>query len=449
MIADGAAVDVSAVDGQVNIRADVVNSERVRSMRLELTGPVSASRLENGPAPYALFGDSGRGDYYAERLAAGAYRLQATPYGGRDGGGAVRRAHEVSFTIPYVPPTATIAADAARVSEGAVASFTVTLDRMAERTLRVAVTVVESGNALSGVPPRAVTFEPDRMRATLAVATDDDAVVEAPGTVTATLTTGPAYEVGTRATATTEVADNDAAVFAVAAAPDLIEEGGTATVTLAITNGTTFAEERTVSLSVSGLAAGSYTLEPATAVLAAGATSLAAAFTALEDGEEDVPRTARVEAVVDTSVVGTELTVEDVGPAPRIAGVPQVGGVSRSWSTERDRRRTSGCATGRRSSARRHGSTCRLRRMRQRRCLFACRRVAASGRVPRRCRCGRRREPAAGGGRGGVAGDDADAGVAHVRGGRGGVFAAAGAGVRLGGGRRVSRRATGNSPCSW
>ena len=327
VIADGAAVDVSAVDGQVNIRADVVNSERVRSMRLELTGPVSASRLENGPAPYALFGDSGRGDYYAERLVAGAYRLQATPYGSRDGGGAVRRAHEVSFTIPYVPPTATIAADAARVSEGAVASFTVTLDRMAERTLRVAVTVVESGNALSGVPPRAVTFEPDRMRATLAVATDDDAVVEAPGTVTATLTTGAAYEVGTRATATTEVADNDAAVFAVAAAPDLIEEGGTATVTLAITNGTTFAEERTVSLSVSGLEAGSYTLEPATAVLAAGATSLAAAFTALEDGEEDVPRTARVEAVVDTSVVGTELTVEDVGPAPRIAGVPQVGGV--------------------------------------------------------------------------------------------------------------------------
>ncbi len=328
VIADGAAVDVSAVDGQVNIRADVVNSERVRSMRLELTGPVSASRLENGPAPYALFGDSGRGDYYAERLVAGAYRLQATPYSGRDGGGAARRAHEVSFTIPYVPPTATIVADAAQVSEGAVASFTVTLDRTPERTLTVAVTVVESGDALSGVPPRAVTFEPDRARATLAVGTDDDAVVvDVASMVTATLTAGAAYEVGTRATATVTVMDDDAAVFAVTAAPDLIEEGGTATVTLAITNGVTFAAERTVSLSVSGLAAGSYTLEPATAVLAAGATSLAAAFTALEDGEEDVPRTARVEAVVDTSVVGTELTVEDVGPAPRIVGVPQVGAV--------------------------------------------------------------------------------------------------------------------------
>ena len=47
-IADGATVDVSAVDGQVNIRADVVNAELVRSVRLELTGPVSASRLEDG-----------------------------------------------------------------------------------------------------------------------------------------------------------------------------------------------------------------------------------------------------------------------------------------------------------------------------------------------------------------------------------------------------------------
>ena len=108
-IVDGAAVDVTAVAGWVSIRADVVNSERVHSMRLELTGPVSASRLENGPAPYALFGDDGKGDYRTGRLVNGAYRLKATPYSGRDGGGEARRAHEVSFTLaggidPGEPP---------------------------------------------------------------------------------------------------------------------------------------------------------------------------------------------------------------------------------------------------------------------------------------------------------------------------------------------------------
>ena len=87
-IADGATVDVAAADGRVGIRADVANAGLVRSVRLELTGPVSASRLENAPAPYALFGDDGQGDYRPARLAAGAYRLKATPYGGRDGGGS-------------------------------------------------------------------------------------------------------------------------------------------------------------------------------------------------------------------------------------------------------------------------------------------------------------------------------------------------------------------------
>ena len=328
LIADGATVDVSAVDGQVNIRADVVNAELVRSVRLELTGPVSASRLEDGPAPYALFGDDQNGDYGAGRLVSGTYRLKATPYTGRAGAGVALRAHEVSFTIPYVSPTATVAADTAPVSEGAVALFTVTLDRMPERTLPVAVTVAESGNVLSGLPPHAVTVEPDRTSATFAVATDDDAAAEAASTVTATLTAGTGYTVGEPAAATVTVWDDDAAVFAVTAVPELIEEGGSATVAVSITNGVILSEDGTVSLSVSGVDANEYRLEPATAVLAAGKTSVTAAFTALADDAEETPRTARIAATVDGAEVGAaELTVEDVAPAPRIAGVPQVGAV--------------------------------------------------------------------------------------------------------------------------
>ena len=314
--------------GYVSIRADVGDATGIGSVRLELTGPVSASRLEDGPAPYALLGDDQNGDYGAGRLVSGTYWLKATPYTGRGGAGVALRAHEVSFTIPYVPPIATVAADPAPVSEGAVASFEVSLDRAPDRRLAVAVTVSETGDAVSGVPPRAVTFEPDRTSATLAVATDDDAAVEAASTVTATLTARTGYTVGEPAAATVTVWDDDAAVFEVTAAPELIEEGGSATVTVSITNGVTYAGDRTVSLSVSGLAAGSYTLEPATAVLAAGTTSVTAAFTALADDAEERPKTARIAAMVDGAEVGAaELSVEDPAPAPRIAGVPQVGGV--------------------------------------------------------------------------------------------------------------------------
>ena len=48
-IVDGGTVDVSAVDGEVGIRADMAYEEQFRSVRLELFGPVSASRLENAP----------------------------------------------------------------------------------------------------------------------------------------------------------------------------------------------------------------------------------------------------------------------------------------------------------------------------------------------------------------------------------------------------------------
>ena len=76
-----------------------------------------------------------------------------------------------------------------------------------------------------------------------------------------------------------------------------------------------------MSLSVSGLAAGSYTLEPATAVLAAGATSVTATFTALADDAEERPKTARIAATVDGAEVGAaELSVEEPAPAPRHRG---------------------------------------------------------------------------------------------------------------------------------
>ena len=255
-------------------------------------------------------------------VGATVVAVTVTANGGQSG------TYGVTVTRAPPPPVATLTAVTGAVAEGAGAAFTVMLDRAADAALTVAVSVTQDGEVLASVPAGSVSIASGETRATLEVATDDDSVVEADGSLTATLTAGTGYTVGEPAAATVTVSDDDAAAFAVTAAPDLIEEGGSATVTVSITNGTTFAEERTVSLSVSGLAAGSYTLEPAAAVLAAGTTSVTATFTALADDAEERPKTARIAATVDGAEVGVaELSVEEPAPAPGIAGVPQVGGV--------------------------------------------------------------------------------------------------------------------------
>ena len=98
-ITDGATVDVSGIGGWASIRADVANPDLVGSIRIELSGKLSLSRLENAPTPFALFGDNLAGDYYAVRLMPGSYRVKATPYSDPDAGGALLAAHEVAFTV--------------------------------------------------------------------------------------------------------------------------------------------------------------------------------------------------------------------------------------------------------------------------------------------------------------------------------------------------------------
>ena len=99
-IADGVTLDISSfAQNWFAIRADVAEARRVGSVRLELTGPVSASRDENSPAPFALRGDDGEGDYYGIRLANGDYRITATPYPSRGLQGAALPSLEVSFSV--------------------------------------------------------------------------------------------------------------------------------------------------------------------------------------------------------------------------------------------------------------------------------------------------------------------------------------------------------------
>ncbi len=99
-IADGATLDLADVDGHwFSIRADVETGRGVRSLRMYLTGPVSRTRLENAPPPYAIRGDDHEGDYYGMGLPNGDYRIRAVPYGMYDGVAGQMPELEVGFTV--------------------------------------------------------------------------------------------------------------------------------------------------------------------------------------------------------------------------------------------------------------------------------------------------------------------------------------------------------------
>ncbi|MCY4532180.1 MAG: leucine-rich repeat domain-containing protein [Gammaproteobacteria bacterium] len=79
--------------GRYNIRADPVDANEVASVRLELNGPVSLSRLAND-RPYLL---SSRTDGLS--LTAGRYRITATPFARADGLGAHGIVLDAEFTV--------------------------------------------------------------------------------------------------------------------------------------------------------------------------------------------------------------------------------------------------------------------------------------------------------------------------------------------------------------
>ena len=90
------------------------------------------------------------------------------------------------------------------------------------------------------------------------------------------------------------------------ASPEEIDEGGSATLTVSIAKGVTFAEDQSIALSVSGSAsAADYVLAPETLALAAGATSVEATLTAVDDVDEESAETATVTATHGGLEVGS------------------------------------------------------------------------------------------------------------------------------------------------
>ena len=230
--------------------------------------------------------------------------------------------HEGSVTVtvegpPPATPETTVASGTGSVTEGATASFTVSLDAAATEALSVAITVSETGVTLSGAMPGSVAFaHGDRIK-TVTLATADDAVIESASTVTLTLASGTGYTLGSPASADVSVTDNDTATFRVSAAQNALDEGGATTVTVAITNGKTFAEAQSITFSVSGSASTiDYELSPTSLTLAAGAVSASAMLTAVDDEAEESAETVAVTAAHDGLDIGSATVTIRASDAP-------------------------------------------------------------------------------------------------------------------------------------
>ena len=287
--------------------ANGVTFAREQSIALSATG--SATPADYGLAPSTLALATGAGSATATLTALAdvhAEDAETVTVTATHDGAAVGSAMATIRANDAPPPlVATVSADAATVTEGSTAAFTVVLDAPARAPLSVAATVSETRAVLSGRVPTRIEFAVGERQKRLALATVDDAVVEGAGTVTVTLAAGSGYVLGETATAVLTVEDDDAATFSVTAAQDEIEEGGGTSVTVTVEGGVTFAEEQSIALSMGGTAAADdYELSANPLTLVAGATSVAATLTALDDAAQEPRETVTVTATHDGVAAG-------------------------------------------------------------------------------------------------------------------------------------------------
>ena len=234
------------------------------------------------------------------------------------------------------------------VSEGDDAVFTLrrtdTLGTPLTQALSVRVEVTATGGVLSGAAASTVTFAAGDGTAELRASTVDDAVVEDAATVTALVRADAAsparYEAGSPNSATVTVRDNDTASFSVSAGAPQVVEGDTATVTMTVDAGVTFAQAQTLSVTVAGSATlgddfvltdsnGGELVAPYELTLPPGAGSTSLRIAAAVDDVEDDGETVVVVVVHDAQSVATvTVTVTDTNDPPAVSGG------SRFWFAE-------------------------------------------------------------------------------------------------------------------
>ena len=248
------------------------------------------------------------------------------------------------------PPAVTIAAGASPVTEGGDAVFTVTASPVPAADLAVTVAVAADGEYGVTAGSRTVTV-PTTGSATLTLTTTNDDADEADGSVTATVQDGEGYTVGSPASGSVSIADDDLPppAVSIAAKAASVTEGGAAAFTLTADRAPD--ADLTVTLSVAETGGGDHVAAadegPATAVIAKGETEAVFSVATVDDevDEPDGSVTVTVKAgegyTVASSQGAATVTVSDddaaAGPVLSVADATATegDGASLMWFTVR------------------------------------------------------------------------------------------------------------------
>ncbi len=219
---------------------------------------------------------------------------------------------------PPAEPSVTISAGASPVTEGGDAVFTVTADPAPASSLAVTVTVAADGAYGIAAGERKVTI-PATGSATLTLATTNDEADEPDGSVTATVKDGEGYTVGSSASGSVSIQDNDEPPPAepsvtISAGASPVTEGGDAVFTVTADS----APASSLSVTVTVAADGAYGIaagERKVTIPATGSATLTLATTNDEADEPDGSVTVTVEDgegyTVDSSASGTVAIADD------------------------------------------------------------------------------------------------------------------------------------------
>ena len=193
------------------------------------------------------------------------------------------------------PPTASITATDAIASEAGptTATYTVTLSSPAPSTLSLPFTI--AGTALAGdhlalTSPLIITA--GTSSGTLTLTPVDDSAIEGSETVVVTLTAGSGYSLGTPATATVTITDNDAPIATIVATAATASETGPTAGAFTVTLSSPTTAAITVALTLSGTAsAGDYQSVTAAVAIAAGGSSGVLTINPMDDTIDEADET--------------------------------------------------------------------------------------------------------------------------------------------------------------
>ena len=255
---DGGTADTDDAPGPTSVTTQTGPPGVPLALVAEVKGHIAHFKARNhgaGVRDWTLVLDRLEGRTGMTDAAIAAWLARSRQYGWQDGIQTLPKVQAALAALAAVPqqqpatlPVVTIAAGDA-VTEGGDAVFTLTASPLPASPLAASVTVAASGDYGIAGASRTVTI-PTAGSVTLTLATADDSADEPDGSVTVTVTDGAGYTVGSSASGTVSVRDDDLpppAVSITAAAPS-VTEGGAASFTVSADRAP--AADLTVTLSV-------------------------------------------------------------------------------------------------------------------------------------------------------------------------------------------------------